>query len=998
MPERDDHEIRLSAPRRLLCGLNSGSDSDLTEFDLLRVDDQLNLRFTLHGGTIDRVTNEIIALLGEEPIYFAISLGPQHHVEDSIAAGNDAPTKTLASRIAGDTRIVVEIPDRTLFTVANLLDLGAYALHVAQTAGVEPDATQTAIEIPAGLVLSPAVGSRFEAPTTPNTHGEVTERWRARLEPARRFGPSRLVALYSHPGDPTFDVPVDHKRRLELIDQTQVDPFDVRRLDVSPQGAEFDVGGAWAAGQPASYQHRVVTGRDLRIEIVDRGFLAPFGHRAVVTTLTERDLVDDSDGDLTGVLTTEEHFDIVEPLVDGPHPYVAFEGRALPFTRIAAADPGAGAVDEEQLVLDSGGTISTRRAFAVWRDGEPLTIAYTATDHDGNDAITFDLPAVFVADQVAFEPRDRNGRRVTALGRLTTWYEENPAEAELGGQGIAWAAAPADLSRGDAGSVQSTTRICFQLDRPALDLFDPADVEANLPALGRPAFAARVHDATVLDQSGAAVAGAEPPSLDVVIADRYLEHGLDELNVDLGYLDIDVPGVTAPSTQGDGLLSIGLNVDTFSQLLGGGVEIGTSGVWDPLEALGDLSNKLLGLIDLTDLIPTINVGSGKANLPTIEVELVGDEDPLSIPTGVCTTLLWEPEVTSVPKDSDNPTFVVASDFEKVGFDDPVGLFGNGTTNARLEIETCVPGGVVIDISLERFGVQLPPGSPVIAALFERIRFVDDHGVRSVDTSIAEWVFVGSLSWLEPVKDLLFGLFDVGSPSFEDGFALDFDIPVPSIALGVIGVTNIDVALALNAPASAPARLEFGLSTRDDPFRVTLMAFGGTGHFIVVVDAGDIVLIEGSIGITYEMSVNVFIVSAAISITLSAYVRYEKIGGIGEVEFGATVEVAGAISILGLVKISGSVMVGLVYRPAGKVLRGVAAVTGEISTPFGTDTVTRDVEVEVTFADSGGARDSLRLLADTSDTSGTSDNPSLTFGDLYDDLQQWSEYCAAFVTA
>jgi hypothetical protein len=128
------------------------------------------------------------------------------------------------------------------------------------------------------------------------------------------------------------------------------------------------------------------------------------------------------------------------------------------------------------------------------------------------------------------------------------------------------------------------------------------------------------------------------------------------------------------------------------------------------------------------------------------------------------------------------------------------------------------------------------------------------------------------------------------------------------------------------------------------------------------------------------------------LALGVFVIYEKeeVTEIEEVTLGAYATLAGSLSFIGIVKITGAVTVALIYKVNKKLLRGVAAVTGEVSSPFGKSSVTRDVEVEVALGDEKSARRrrSVTTSGDVRDTT------ELSFQDRYTE-PQWTEYCNAF---
>ena len=603
----------------------------------------------------------------------------------------------------------------------------------------------------------------------------------------------------------------------DLVEQTTGTdglPLQVTALSLSSQGATVDLAGSWPSGIPVAYRHRAIHGRDLRVEFVERGYLAPFGHAASLTTLTERDLRNDEFGDLTASLLEDTYLAVTEPAVSySPEltSLMPFDGRRLPFTAIEAADNGRGPVGKAHIVMPNGSRILRDKACILTRDGADLSISYTATDRAGNGGIAFELPAVFIAEIEAFVAAAEVDGRPTVLDKVATWFteaaEDTRRDLQLGGQAVGWA----DPSpRGGAGSVQTTNRIRIDFDRPGIDDADPADVEATLRGLGRPAFYPGAALAWVVDLASTSTFGGDPPEVEVTLAQRWLDHGVGALNVDLGYLDLTVPSVVTPATDALGMLAASLNVDTFGQFLGAGVKFPELGAgawdWNPLDALGDIAGglpKLLGSLELTDLIPNINIADLDTpdGLPAVSVEPQFDHPTIpEIPTGVCFHFTWEPKVRSFPSDSDTPTFVADAD-----------------THVLLALTTCIPeNSTTFTAALERFTLQLPPEIAVVAIDFEHVTYTNDNGASSVDVKLADWRFINALSWLEPLKDLIAGLLDGGAPTFDGGIFVDFGIPIPGFKLGVLGVSGLRVDLGLDLPDSGASSIDLdvgGATTR-----------------------------------------------------------------------------------------------------------------------------------------------------------------------------------------
>jgi hypothetical protein len=974
---------------------------------LVRPDDQLRLRLELVNGELDRTTNTIRPLLGEEPIYYVFSFESQHLVEDQVPSGTVPSAGPVEHRVAGDSRLTVKVPPGTPFTVAAILDLAASGLVLDERAtgndtdgGDEPARLVTAIEVPTSLVLSPTPASAFVAGATPVTRGDVSELWRARLAHLQDGAPVEppaglpaVRAIWSRPDDPPFDRPVDADHRENLVTQTtgpESTPILINQLWLSSQGAFLDADGSWPAEATTSYRHRAVTGRDLRVEVVDRGYLAPFGHQASISTVSERVFSVDSDGVTVAALVSDEFLAITGHTVEFPVAYMPHDGRAVPFAAVSATDPGNGPIGGRRVTMPNGSSINQVNARILTRDGADLRISYTATDQGGQGGISFDLPVVFVFDDKAYEPRPRVNNRRTVLEKLAVWYADTAnsgfSEAHLSAQPVTWAQPPDDPALGRAGSLQTTNRIRFRLDRPDVAAHDPATIEGDLRKLGRPAFFPAVDRAWVVDPSSTRAFGGTPPELEVTVAQRYLHDGLNETkNIDLGYLDLEAPAQLTPTTQAAGMISTDLNVDTFGQRVGGGVDPRGGTTWDPADALAGLP-KLLGNLTLVDLVGEIDLLDPFATqgLPAIEVSLIPGEGPSDPPIGACIRFSWEPRLRSFPAEGTPKTFVVTDDFEPP-LPDPADAFDGEQTRALLSLRTCIPGDTTFEASLERFALQLPPFAPAVAIVFRRVQFRDVNGMSSVDTDIADWSFINALNWLEPVKDLLLDTLGLGSPTFDGGIFIDFELPVPGFALGIVGVQGLEIALGVDLPNAGSSSVEFGMCSRERPFTITVLGFGGTGSFGVQVDATDIVYIEGSLAVCYELAVDFVIATASVSVAFGAFVQYQA----GVVEFGAYVQVTGSVSIIGLIKITGQVTVALIYSPNTKILRGVAVLTGEVSSLFGKRSVSHELEVEVTVGDRAS-----RLVAGLLPAAAGDAETVLSFRDRFC-LSEWQRYCGAF---
>lgn len=1002
---------------------------------LIRADDQLSLTLEFLNLDVDSAGRTLVTV-DPRAQFTGVRLvfGSQHTVEQTIGAEDDVPADGIERRTAAESRLVVALPTGTPHALKSILDLAGRALALDERAvpgrkppagTTEPSPEVTALELVDSLVFSPEPDGRFTAGLAPVTRADVTELWRTRLLPNPNTGsdtgesqPAKLRAIWSRPGGAPASRPLTADVRSQIVTTTTVDPaqaIEVNQLWLTTHGSFIDLSGAWSTGQLASYLHRTAAGRDLHVETTQRGFLAPFGIPAAITTVTERLVRDDTDGNPVAILVQQDFLSVSGTPVQFPAPHMPQDGRGIPFTQIIATDPGAGPVALAPVTLDDGTQIGTDKIGAVTRDEIPVTIGYRATDRTGRTDIAFTLPAIFVASDHAYTVQDTVNGVPTPLGLLSQFFADHPAEAELSGQPIGWADPhPA----GRAGSTRSTRLVRFTLDRPDLAGSNAGAVRADLMAAGRPAFYPRVSSAQVVDDAVAALVGGSDV-IEVTYAAAWLAHGNGPRNPGLAFHTLVTPTTLDRPGAGQGLIRPSLRIDTFSQTLGSGIAPAAARIaapdradvpaheyspanpklpvqanaappilsWDPAAALGDAA-RLFGSIALDEIVEQVNIAlddlGGDTGLPTIET-LIEEE-------GIGYLLRWQPKLKTFRVAGD-PVFVIAEDLASAGL--PAFFGSKATSTANIELSQFVPltsddaddGGATdtdFELTLDNVTLRLPPGAPAIAIAFRRVRYHDPgDGNAGLDTDLADWRFIEVLEFLEPVREFIVGLLDLGDIEIDSGgVRAEVDIPVPKLSFGVINVTGLNVGLALDLPNEGSSTIGFNLSRRDDPFRITVMGFGGSGSLEVRLVADDLDFLLGSLAVTYELAASIVVVSASLSASLGIELTYED----SAVTLGAYVELAGNASVLGLVNVTGKVLLSLLYHLDSKLLRGTAQLTAEVDTPFSKSDASWRETVEVSLASEDSGRRSL--LATAALDSGPS------FGDRFT-ADQWAEYCSAY---
>ena len=281
--------------------------------------------------------------------------------------------------------------------------------------------SETAIEVPSRLQLSPSIVGGWAHATSPSEErGDGTgpvELWHSRLGVRNvaqdgtvsvdETSPSQRIvraiwtrdvdAWGTEPPPPSGDVPfrmsTGPRDRYDIVGLStgagmpvwsDPNPVDVNRMALSSLGAFIDVRGAWPttpSSNFAEWQHRTTLGRDQYVKTVYYGYLFPFGHRAVFVTETRRKvdpmLPDSAD---TAILW-QRKFILLRERTRG------YGDRSMPFNSITLAplstpdlnDPGQSPAFFWPLV-----------------GGSPFQWTISAVDQDGTTHV-FTAPLLWVA-------------------------------------------------------------------------------------------------------------------------------------------------------------------------------------------------------------------------------------------------------------------------------------------------------------------------------------------------------------------------------------------------------------------------------------------------------------------------------------------------------------------------------------------------------------------------------------------------------------------------
>jgi len=489
------------------------SSSPTVTFMLHRRDDMVALRFD--GYNLVQDGQKLVRHRGAVNAHLVVTHLPQHLTEEAFpqnAAGN------LAAPAPGLSRALLAYPSRLAFTlppslksipltVAGLLDWAKLDPSLAPAAATflnskppairAPSPTETSIELPWHLALSPLLTGTWSHTTEPRTLNGATDLWTTQLENAPAVtGPRPVRAIwnfdtnthdFSSPGKPTLDggLPSDSPGNNSEPFLTSLTPNDryqivkatsdftlggradlqVDKLALSARGGFLDSTGIWDINSGpydlAEWKHLATLGRDQYVKVVTKGFLFPFGHRVVKTVITEREF--EKVGDQVVATSRQITYLVVREATKSYDPAdtfgIANNSRDFPFRSLTLATLRT--PDLDPTIIDFILSLNTHarlghakrgsRArpadvfgfqetpFVPTVGGKPFMWHFIGTDWVGRE-IAFTAPAVYVGQADGYDPTT-SGYVNTAYNALQdndTLYSVPIRIANLHGQRIAF--------------------------------------------------------------------------------------------------------------------------------------------------------------------------------------------------------------------------------------------------------------------------------------------------------------------------------------------------------------------------------------------------------------------------------------------------------------------------------------------------------------------------------------------------------------------------------
>lgn len=249
-------------------------------------------------------------------------------------------------------------------------------------------------------------------------------------------------------------------------------------------------------------------------------------------------------------------------------------------------------------------------------------------------------------------------------------------------------------------------------------------------------------------------------------------------------------------------------------------------------------------------------------------------------------------------------------------------------------------------TVNNFRLVLPPdgvAEGLLTLKFDKVAFTQhDDQAPHLDIEGLSVGFGGALKLLQALQDELESFLHLpdNRPTVrasEKGVTATYSLSVPSIPAGAFLIRNITMRAGLDVPFDgAPVSVSLSFATRDNPFDVTILAFGGGGYIDLTLGPEGLRRLEASLDFLASLEVD-FVVARG-EVHAIAGVRFTEEAG--SIAIDGFIRIGGSVEVLGLVSVAIELVVELEYeeRDGQPTLVGSATLVLDVDVTLFSETV------------------------------------------------------------
>jgi hypothetical protein len=394
--------------------------------------------------------------------------------------------------------------------------------------------------------------------------------------------------------------------------------------------------------------------------------------------------------------------------------------------------------------------------------------------------------------------------------------------------------------------------------------------------------------------------------------------------------------------------------------------------FDPSKWFGDLGSfpSILGGIHLPDILGNFSGPSIDPHMPAIpglDAEIIWKDivGKARVPIGVIVRFNW---CTDAINNSIGDVFVPTQDVTKLCIKSSITLKYDADSLDNIAHPSLSHVNTTVEASakLNDFKVNLiGTGEAQFLILdFESITFTTKSGADpKVTPSLRGVDFSGALKYIEKLKDY-FGS-DSGSHDSENSsetglkftpiydltperVALGFVLGLPTIAVGVFSLSNVEVGLKATLPFNGdPFLTDFNVCEPKKPFLLTVGIFGGGGYFTMSVGLDGVHSLEISFEFGAAAQVSLGVASGSVKVMAGIMFKMSRgsNGASDSLELAGYFDLSGRLEVLGIITVSAEFKLTLSYVEEGGVsyTKGRAELTITVKVAFFSKDVSMSVE-------------------------------------------------------
>ncbi|WP_316174549.1 hypothetical protein [Bradyrhizobium sp. SZCCHNRI1073] len=1012
---------------------------------IIRPEDRLDIIFELRNLEVHLLSSKEAEIRridhdakGQIAVYFAGQhLGEQAFFTTNAGAPEPLTLPPVQTRLSGATRLVFDVvgDSRLPFSFETLL-----AWHRLSPSLVEairptnlikaPDATQTSIEAPFRLMLSPDGSHLWLHSDEPVQHGDRTELWHTRLVGARNsadrpasFAPAQLRAVWSpdyagvaDPWQTRLSLePRDRKDIVTVTHDSNFTPTPVqgRTMLLSAFGAYLDLEGHFpydchSGVSLERWLHQATLGQDNKVLVARRGYLYPFGHRVLLITLTTRETAPIAPtlgrSDAEGAYLRQRLFIVMREKIKNYDARtdswkVPFKSLAIDFTTTPPLD------DPKGISRSSApGGFWAKTAFWPSVDGNLLNFPVTGVDW-ADKPVRFSAPLLFI-EYDASAPAGASDMQPTHPYSMR--LADVMKEYRRSGRGTrpidsATIAVSPSRSIGDSSvevininfdGVDYKLPVCPD-EEPQFKLVTPA-LKARVPAL----------KGTLSDAENSA--WFAPADLNLSKAEIFLvstqpPQPSDKDRIRLGYGgQTEKSGaIGAPSMTVGGLSRLygpfgdrHATAATLTDLGRPAAGLG-SDTFNPGDYF-DVDATICGCIRLGDIIRS-GLSVLSAQMPSILSEITAYADG---PTLVEQGIDWETIQLQNWPSGDDAIFVTQQETSTLvpNKDAPTKFYI--AARASFDAESPTKPSATVRASLENFSAQLLFSKNGIIVKCRALNFsVDEQGHTDFKVDIDSVDLVGPfLSFIQQLESLMKGLLgDSGTSIKVSSSGVVVKLPefnFPGITLGAFSLQNLRIGSSVELSfRSEPMRVRTNFSSAADPCLLSVGIFGGGASVELVSDLRRVVLLSASFTFGAFTKLDLYIASGSAGV-LGGLIYTSSSVGTGDslrtsITYVFYVHAFGSVTALGFITVGVDFYCALTIQPTTpSYAKGTVNVSYNVKIGFFEKSFTLTFSKQ--FSGSGG---SGQAFADVIQVRKTAAQPS-KLGDILS-YNDWVTYRNAF---